>query len=398
MIPAFTFFPPEINSALIFGGAGPGPLLTAAAAWDVLAADLSDAAASFNSVISELAGGAWLGPASVAMTAAAAPYLQWLNAAVGQAEAAAAQARAAAAAYEGASAATVPTPAVYANRVRLITLIATNFLGQNTPAIAMTELEYLEMWAQDVAAMLGYHSQATSLASTLPPFSVPPGGLAGLAGAVTTPVANLISEFAGALSSAGTAFFSQVQSLMAAFSPAISSLSSVLSSAPVSTLSSVAQIGVYPATALMSPMLVMAQGAGPAAPAAPVLVGATNPAADAPAAAVAGSAVSGLQPMGGLGAAAAGLGQARFVGAISVPPTWQGAMPAPVVTSGMPGLGSGMSTTGAGGSTGGGSAMPMPMDDKDAKGGKPDAMMRRGGARPHVVQSRPKVVRRNGVG
>ena len=395
MIPAFTFFPPEINSTLMFGGAGPGPLLAAAVAWDVLAADLSDAAASFNSVTSELAGGAWLGPASVSMTAAAAPYLHWLNAAAGQAEAAAAQARAAAAAYEGASAATVPTPAVYANRVRLITLIATNFLGQNTPAIAMTELEYLEMWAQDVAAMLGYHSQATSLAATLPPFSVPPGGLAGLAGAVTTPLANLISEFAGALSSAGTTFFSQIQSLMAAFSPAISSLSSVLSSAPVSTLSSVAQIGMYPATALMSPMLVMAQGAGPAAPA---LAGATHPAVDAPAAAVAGSTVSGLQPMGGLGAATAGLGQARFVGAISVPPTWQGAMPAPVVTSGMPGLGSGMSTTGAGGSTGGGSTMPMPMDDKDAKGGKPDAMMRRGGARPHVVQSRPKVVRRNGAG
>ena len=57
--------------------------------------------------------------------------------------------------------ATVPTPEVLANRIRLLTLIATNFFGQNTPAIAMTELEYMEMWAQDVAAMVGYHVGAT---------------------------------------------------------------------------------------------------------------------------------------------------------------------------------------------------------------------------------------------
>ncbi len=39
----------------MFGGAGSGPLLTAASAWDGLAADLAGAAASFHSVISGVA-------------------------------------------------------------------------------------------------------------------------------------------------------------------------------------------------------------------------------------------------------------------------------------------------------------------------------------------------------
>jgi hypothetical protein len=52
--------------------------------------------------------------------------------------------------------------AVAANRVNLVSLIATNFLGQNTPAIMATEAEYEQMWAQDVSAMLGYHRAAVS--------------------------------------------------------------------------------------------------------------------------------------------------------------------------------------------------------------------------------------------
>ena len=70
-----------------------------------------------------------------------------------QAEQAGAQAKLAAGAYEAAFAATVPPPVIAANRALLATLIATNILGQNTPAIAATEAQYMEMWAQDAAAM-----------------------------------------------------------------------------------------------------------------------------------------------------------------------------------------------------------------------------------------------------
>jgi PPE-repeat protein len=52
-------------------------------------------------------------------------------------------------------------------------LIATNFLGQNTPAIAVTEAQYMEMWAQDAGTMYGYAASAAT-ASTLSPFDAPP--------------------------------------------------------------------------------------------------------------------------------------------------------------------------------------------------------------------------------
>ena len=39
--------------------------------------------------------------------------------------------------------------------------------GDLSAAIAQTELEYVEMWAQDVAAMAGYHGQVSAAAAQL---------------------------------------------------------------------------------------------------------------------------------------------------------------------------------------------------------------------------------------
>ncbi|MGJ3279914.1 PPE domain-containing protein, partial [Mycobacterium tuberculosis] len=89
------------------------------------------------------------------------------------AEQAAMQARAAAAAFEAAFAMTVPSPAIAANRTLLMTLVDTNWFGQNTPAIATTESQYAEMWAKDAAAMYGYASAAAP-ATVLTPFAPPP--------------------------------------------------------------------------------------------------------------------------------------------------------------------------------------------------------------------------------
>ncbi len=410
LIPAFVFFPPEINSALIFGGPGAGPLYEAASAWDGLAVDLSSSASSFHTVVSDLAGGAWLGPSSTSMTAAAAPYVEWLLLAAAQAEVAALQARMAALAFEGAQVATVPLPEVLANRARLLVLIATNFLGVNTAAIAQTELEYVEMWAQDVAAMLGYHAGAQSMAQALPQFSAPPavlGGapsadLADLAGLVTAPL-SVASQFFQGLSSLGAAFASQLQSVFSALSPAVSSLTSLLSSTPVATLgATVAQAGTYPATALVTPMVTLAQSAGPPAapapapPLAPALVGATSAPLNAPPDS-AGSPLSDLQPLAGgglgaLGVATAGLGSARFVGSMSVPAAWEGSMPAYIAAPAMSGVGSGAPAAAA--ATGSGSGVPMaamPVDEKSPEGEDR-------GTRAQVVRSRPKVVPRNRPG
>jgi PPE-repeat protein len=168
----FGALPPEINSGRMYSGAGPGPLLTAAAAWDALADELTSTATNYLSVVEGL-GNSWQGPSSTSMAAAVAPYVAWMNATAAQAEETATQARAAVAAYEAAFAATVPPPVIVANRTLLMTLIATNILGQNTPAIAATEAHYMQMWAQDAAAMYGY-AGSSAAASQLTPFTEPP--------------------------------------------------------------------------------------------------------------------------------------------------------------------------------------------------------------------------------
>jgi PPE-repeat protein len=169
----FGALPPEINSGRMYVGAGSGPMLAAAAAWDSLASDLQSAASSYGSTVEGLVTGQWTGPSSIAMAAAASPFVTWVSTAAAQAEEAAAQAKLAAGAYETAFAATVPPPIIAANRALLAALIATNFLGQNTPAIAATEAHYVEMWAQDAAAMYAY-AGSSSTASQLTPFTEPP--------------------------------------------------------------------------------------------------------------------------------------------------------------------------------------------------------------------------------
>jgi PPE-repeat protein len=185
----FGLLPPEINSGRMYSGPGPGPMLAAAEAWDGLAAELGIASTGYGSTITELTGGPWIGPTSVTMLAAVTPYINWLSTTAAQAEETANQARAAVAAYEAAFAMTVPPPVIEANRALLMALIATNFFGQNTPAIMATEALYAEMWAQDAAAMYGY-TGASAAASQVTPFNTPqqtttPGGLAGQSAAVT---------------------------------------------------------------------------------------------------------------------------------------------------------------------------------------------------------------------
>ena len=164
----FGALPPEINSARMYAGAGPGPMMAAAAAWDYLAAELASSASSYSSTTAELTSSSWFGPASRSMLAAVTPYVSWLSAAAALAEQTSAQAKVVASAFEAAFAMTVPPPVVAENRTRLMILVATNFFGQNAPAIAATEASYAEMWAQDAVAMNGYAGSATSAAQLVP--------------------------------------------------------------------------------------------------------------------------------------------------------------------------------------------------------------------------------------
>jgi PPE-repeat protein len=207
----FGIYPPEINSGRMYAGPGSGPMMAAAQAWGGLADELYTAATAYQSVVSELTSGVWSGPSSMSMTAAARTNVEWLSSTAAQAEQTAAQASAAAAAYEAAFASTVPPAVIAANRSLLMTLLATNFFGQNTPAIAATEAQYAEMWAQDAVAMYVYAGSSAS-ATALTPFGPPSQN--------TNPAAS--SDQSAAVSQATGTAAGNAQSTVSAASQAVS--------------------------------------------------------------------------------------------------------------------------------------------------------------------------------
>ncbi len=206
-------------------------MVTAAAGWKALAAELRSTALSYGRVLSTLTDDEWQGSASAAMASAAMPYVTWMNITAVQAEQTATQAEAAAAAYETAFAATVPPPQIAANRTQLMSLIATNIVGQNTAAIAATEAQYAEMWAQDAAAMYGY-AGSSAVATRLIPFSEPqqttnPSGQSAQSGAVTQAAATSAGTGQKTLSQLTSTVPNTLQSMA---SPTTTGTSSVLGS------------------------------------------------------------------------------------------------------------------------------------------------------------------------
>jgi PPE-repeat protein len=233
MVFDFAAQPPEINSALIYSGAGAAPLTTASSAFSNLSSELSSNAASYESVITQLTGSEWQGPSSEAMAAAAQPYITWLTTTSAQLQEAATKAMSSAAAYQTAYSTSIPPAVILANRTQLAQLVAKNTLGQYTGAIAANEAQYGEFWAQDAAAMYGYAS-ASSAAATLSPLNPPeqntnPAGQGQQASAVssaagsngsTAALNNSLSGLQGASSAAaspaadtGTSILSALNSL-----------------------------------------------------------------------------------------------------------------------------------------------------------------------------------------
>ncbi|MCV7349036.1 PPE family protein [Mycobacterium parmense] len=329
----FGVLPPEVNSARMYTGPGSGPMLAAAAAWDELATELHAAAASYSSVISGLTVG-WRGPASATMAAAATPYRAWITATAGQAEQTANQARAAAAAFETAFAATVPPGAVAANRARLLALVATNFFGQNTPAIMATQAEYIEMWAQDAAAMYGY-AGSSATASQVMPFNAPPqttnpAAATGQAGAVSQATATATGAQTQALPQLMATVPSSLQQLATPAATAAAADPSAPSSLATSTNTLISLI-----TGPSSPLSLFT------VPGVPFLFGIQSyllpqaglNAASAASKAAAAAGSSGLAALSSntstLGSAvSAGVGRAGLIGGLSVPQGWAMAAPA----------------------------------------------------------------------
>jgi PPE-repeat protein len=228
----FGIYPPEINSGRMYTGPGSGPMMAAAQAWGGLADELYAAASVHQSAVSELTSDTWSGPSAISMSAAAQTYVEWLGATAAQAETTATQARAAAAAYEAAFMSTVPPPEIAANRSLLAALVATNFLGQNTPAIAATEAMYAEMWSQDAVAMYGYAASSSS-ATTLTPFTQPQQN--------TDPAAS--TGQAAAVSNAQQAF-SAVPNALQSLATSDSAATGSAATDPLTTLSNLVSIFV----------------------------------------------------------------------------------------------------------------------------------------------------------
>jgi PPE-repeat protein len=329
----FGALPPEINSGLMYAGAGSGSLVAAEAAWQGLASQLGSAATSYRAVVLDLTGGPWAGPSSVSMAAAAAPYVAWMNTSAAQAEQTASQLGSAIAAYEAAFTATVPPPAIAANRALLAALVTTNILGQNNPAIAATEAQYAEMWAQDAAAMYGY-AGASAAATTLTPFTPPPqttnpagtstqaAAATHAAGASAGATQNTLSQVPNTLQSLGSAANQGIASILD--NPWITDFETISTALGGYTYGFAG--GAYLTAGTMFqivPVLNPFLHAGLAAAATPA---AATPAAaaEAPKAALGGVAGS----LGGGGGLSAGLGRAGTVGGLSVPQSWGTASPA----------------------------------------------------------------------
>lgn len=256
---SFMMFPPELNSAWMYSGAGSGPLMAAASAWDELAADLEATAAAYQTVLAQLTGTTWLGPTSARMAAATAPYVDWLAGTAGQAAQTSAQARFAAAAYESAFTSTVPPAVIAANRALLAALVATNFLGQNTPAIMATEAHYMEMWFQDGLTMDTYaltSQQAVVLPQQTPAPSTSDGGTSANAAAATQAATNSATN-------SGTQLASMLQNLAPSLTSNSTSTNGLSSASAVAAPAGAQSAGTAAATAPEAAVLSTAGALGP---------------------------------------------------------------------------------------------------------------------------------------
>ena len=393
----FAMFPPEINSGLMYAGPGAGPMTAASAAWDALADDLYLAAVAYGSTVSDLTSW-WLGPSSVSMATAAATFVSWITATAAQAELAAAQAAAAVAAYEAAFAMTVPPPVIAANRALLLALVATNFFGQNTPAIMATEAEYVEMWAQDAAAMFGY-AGASSAASALTPFTTPvnstnPSGVGAMAAAVTQAASTSVgtgAQTVAPLSSAAVpgalpGFASTIASSTTSTSP-ISSLTTMTSSSAVTSGTSLVS-GAASSVSMATSGVSMLGSAGSLmntlGPATATIAQSFQMSGSVLSTGVGSGAGALSSPGVGGTAVTASAGRAASLGAMSVPQGWTSSAPAfSQVPSALPGGARATTPVAPGSQTG---PLGAPTANTAGRGGVSQPLAARYNFRPAMVQ------------
>lgn len=165
--------PPEINSALVHGGAGPEPFEQAAMSFAAAALQDQTNAAVLTSILSS-AQASWQGEASIAGAGQMQPLISWFEQMAANGTASAQQVQAAATAVAQAIA-TCPHPMmVDQNRVTWASLCASNFLGILTPAINVKDAEYLELWIQSAFSRATSDVETELATTALVPIPPPP--------------------------------------------------------------------------------------------------------------------------------------------------------------------------------------------------------------------------------